>query len=181
MRMEAVDTEVTISNFTKHGMAHVLPRPGSDALRDADALLGAQLVALELSVTTSIATLLFDLRQADIGQDGNTAILIARSTQAVRWGGKPWLPGWLAWNVGTSAPPWTDNLFTLDLEFEYLSQSVAWPRCVVVAKRAEYYVGDVPSLPEAPPDFGADDEESIYHGMVTWTSAFVPRYMSVVP
>jgi hypothetical protein len=46
----------------------------------------------------------------------------------------------------------------------------------VSALSAEFFVGDVPGLSEAPPNFPEDDEETIVAGMPAWTSRFEPGW-----
>ena len=43
------------------------------------------------------------------------------------------------------------------------------------SQSAEFFVGDIPNLPEAPPNFGDDEESVIVAGMPHWSSEFVPQ------
>jgi hypothetical protein len=43
------------------------------------------------------------------------------------------------------------------------------------AQSAEFFVGDIPNLPETPPNFGDDEESVIVAGMPHWSSDFVPQ------
>jgi hypothetical protein len=48
-------------------------------------------------------------------------------------------------------------------------------RLSVVARSAEFFVGDIPGLPDAPPDFAKDDERAIVDRMPSWTATFEPE------
>ena len=49
-------------------------------------------------------------------------------------------------------------------------------RLSAIASSAEFFVGDVPGLPEAPPSFIEDDESTIVSGMPSWASTFKPGW-----
>jgi hypothetical protein len=99
----------------------------------------------------------------------------------MNWEGEPWNPGWLAWVTDTSIPSWIGEIFTLELGFQRPSPGGGWPRCRIAGNTASFYIGEVPDLPAAPPDFGTDSEETIREGMVALSSPFVPRFMSTTP
>jgi hypothetical protein len=64
----------------------------------------------------------------------------------------------------------SEGVFSLSIAME----PSAWLR--LKAMSAEFFVGDVHSLPEAQPDFGADDDATIRAGMPNWDSRFEPGW-----
>jgi hypothetical protein len=62
-----------------------------------------------------------------------------------------------------------DKLFTF--EFGCLDGLVL----KATSQAAEFFVGDIPKPPEAPPNFGDDEESVIVAGMPRWSSDFVPQ------
>jgi hypothetical protein len=49
-----------------------------------------------------------------------------------------------------------------------------------MATSAEFFVGDIPGLPEAPPDFTEDDEETVAAGMPAWNAPFHPIWATFI-
>jgi hypothetical protein len=53
-------------------------------------------------------------------------------------------------------------------------------RLNAMATSAEFFVGDIPGLPEAPPDFTEDDDATVAAGMPAWSSPFHPSWATFI-
>jgi hypothetical protein len=101
----------------------------------------------------------------------NTALVVARGVERLAWSADvPTGPGRMAHYVMSSRPDIRDRRFSIVIG--------CLQACTVelTAASAEFFVGDIPDLPEAPPDFGRDDEETIKAGMPGWGSQFEPGW-----
>lgn len=145
--------------------------PEMDALRDADALQEADLVAVRVDVTRSIVALLFDLRSALQFRMANTALLVGHGVQRFAWsrGIEP-RAGRGAHYVMSSRPNNEHQRFAIAIGCLQSS------KLDLEAVSAEFFVGDIPGLSESPPDFGRDDEATIEAGMPGWGSRFEPGW-----
>jgi hypothetical protein len=98
-------------------------------------------------------------------------VLVMRDVGHVEWNCElPQGSRRVAHYVMSSKPGVQRNLFTLELVCLR-----GW-RLSAVASCAEFFVGDVFGLPEAPPNFIEDDEETIAKGMPTWSASFTPEW-----
>jgi hypothetical protein len=145
--------------------------PEMDALTEPDALQEADLVDIRFDVSRSVVGLLFDLRSALQFRMANTALLVGHDVQRFTLSGET-SPGRsrMAHYVVSSRP---DNR---DLQFSIAIGCLQACRLELAAASAEFFVGDIPDLPEAPPDFGRDDEATIKAGMPGWGSQFEPGW-----
>jgi len=144
-------------------------KPEMDALTEQDALQEVQLIDVRLETLTSTAWLLFDCRQAIQLRIPNTAVLVVKGVRRLVWSGEEWGRGpRTAWNVVGSTPLAREGIFSLKLAF--------FPnaRLELEALSAEFFVGNVPGLSDAPPDFVEDEEETIRADMASWQSTFEP-------
>lgn len=141
--------------------------PEMDALTESGALQESQLLDVRVCALTSTVALLFDLRTALQLRDANTAVIVARGVREFLWSAERRETARTAWNVIGSEPARGD-LFSLSLAF--------FPRArlQLASETAEFYVGDVPGLDPAPPDYGIDDEARIKAGLAAWGSIFEP-------
>ncbi len=145
--------------------------PETDALTEVDGLQEADLVDARLIVADASLAVLFDLRTALQFRMANTAVLVMHDIGQVDWArGEPPGSRRVAHYVMSSKPGVKGGLFTLELVCLR-----GW-RLNAVASSAEFFVGDVPELPEAPPNFVEDDERKIAAGMPTWESVFKPEW-----
>jgi hypothetical protein len=48
------------------------------------------------------------------------------------------------------------------------------------SKSAEFFVGDVSTLPTSPPHFVNDDKQTILDGMPNWNSSFEPGWATFI-
>ena len=78
-----------------------------------------------------------------------------------------------AWNVVGSLPVNENGLINLMLFF------LPDAELTVVARSAAFYAGDVPGLPEIPPDF-ADSDEVVAAGMASVDSPFEPTQATFI-
>ncbi len=145
--------------------------PEMDPLTEEGALQEADLVAVKLDVMTASAGLLFDLRNALQLRLGNAALLIARGVDRFEWDVQDArdLP-FVAHIVTGSTPAIAGCRFELTLGF------VPDAGLSLRARGAEFFVGAVPDLGEAPPDFLEGSADLIRAEMPGWASVFVPGY-----
>lgn len=143
--------------------------PEMDPLRESGALQEAQLLDVRLDASRGQLALLFELRMALQLREPNTGVLVARGVRAFAWSAPPRSTSRTAWSVGGSHVDHPDGLFRLNLGF--------WPApgatLQVIAETALFVAGDVPGLPDAPPDY-MEDEAAVSGQLASWDSAFVP-------
>ena len=145
--------------------------PETDALTEIDGLQEADLVDVKPVVGEASLAVLFDLRTALQFRMANTAVLVMRGVGQVHWTcDEPRTLHRVAHYVMGSNPDVRGSLFSLELV------CLGGWRLSAVASSAEFFVGDVPDLPEAPPNFIEDDEGTITAGMPTWGSMFKPEW-----
>lgn len=145
--------------------------PEADALTEVDCLQEADLVDARLLVDEGSLAVLFDLRSALQFRMANTAVLVLRDVRHVGWSSEqPRGPRRLAHYVMGSTPDVKGDLFGFELVCLR-----GW-RLNAIASSAEFFVGNVIGLPEAPPNFIEDDEETIAKGMPAWGSLFLPEW-----
>jgi hypothetical protein len=144
-------------------------QPEMDALTENDALQEAQLVDVRFEALTGTAWLLFDCRQAIQLRMPNTAVLVVKGVRRLEWSGES-RGARTAWNVVGSDPEALKGTFVLRLAF--------FPDAVLEIEglAAEFFVGVVRGLGDAPPDFAEDDERTITSNMPSWESTFEPTH-----
>lgn len=146
-------------------------QPEADLLTERDALQEADLVGIRVDAGESRVAVLFDLRQALQFREGDTAVLVARGVERLEWSGEgSQREHRMAHPVMSSVPDHGDGRVRLVLE------CLRGARLEVVATSAEFFVGTVPGLPEAPPNFVEDDESKIRAEMPGWSSLFEPEW-----
>jgi hypothetical protein len=152
--------------LTRQPMGRDALLPDMDPLTEADALQEAQVLDVQVNTLTSVVGIVFELRQALQLREGNTGVLIARGVRELTWSAPPRDTTLTAWSVGSSAPTTKDGDFFLDL--------IIWPhpgaRLSLQAQSAEFYVGDVPGLPETPTDYTKADGVGLLNNVATWGS-----------
>lgn len=149
--------------------------PEMDALTEADALQEADLVDVRVDVTRSLVGLLFDLRSALQFRMANTAVLIGHDVHQFEWSGdmSP-TRGRMAHYVMSSRPDNREDRFSIAIG------CLQTCKLELAAASAEFFVGDIPDLPEAPPDYGRADEATIRAGIPGWGSRFEPGWATFV-
>lgn len=157
--------------FTDPSRRSYAAMPEMDPLTEEGALQEADLVAVRVDVMTASAGLLFDLRNALQLRSGNAALLIARGVDRVEWDVQDVrdLP-FVSHLVTQSVPSIDDGRFALTLGL------VPDAGLTLRARGAEFFVGDVPDLGDAPPDFLEGSPDLIRAEMPGWASVFVPGY-----
>ncbi len=144
--------------------------PEMDALTEAGALQEAALVDVCVDAVTCSVSLLFDLRGALQLREGSVAVLIARGVERFEWRPCPGERGRVWHAVTASIPDNSAGRFRLRLGF------VSSKELVVEAAAGEFYVGDMPGMDGAPPDFVDDDIATIRAGMPSWSAPFEPGW-----
>jgi hypothetical protein len=143
-------------------------RPESDPLAEADALREAQLVDLRFDAVRRRLGLLFDLRQALGFRSGNTAVLVLYDVADFRWDSLGRTEVRTPWYVVDSRATPRQSGTGLELSLAFVPDG----QFVAAAGRGVFYVGQVPGIPEAPPDFAEDEEDLIRAGLPGWDSGF---------
>lgn len=157
--------------FTDPSRRSYAAMPEMDPLTEEGALQEADLVAVKLDVMTASAGLLFDLRNALQLRSGNAALLIARGVDRFEWDVQDVRDVPFVSHLVTGSAPSVDGcLFELALGF------VPDAGLTLRARGAEFFVGNVPALGEAPPDFLESSADLIRAEMPGWASVFVPGY-----
>ncbi|WP_077490694.1 hypothetical protein [Sinomonas mesophila] len=150
------------------GLRQYASSPEMDPLTEADALQEAQLLDVGFDALASVVGLMFELRTALQLREANTGVLIARGIRELAWSGPGRDTALMAWAVGSSHPQVMDGLFGLRL--------VMWPhpgaQLSLTAESAAFFVGDVPGLSEAPPDYTDLDRTTLGQQVAGWESPF---------
>lgn len=144
--------------------------PEMDPLTEEDALQEAQVLDVRFDAVAGVAGILLELRQALQLQEANTGVLVAYGVRELTWSGPSRETALTAWSIGSSVPRTKDRLFALHL--------VMWPhpgaQLSMTAETATFFVGDVPGLTEAPPDYTGRDRAALGHEVARWDSSFTP-------
>ena len=152
------------------GLRRYASLPEMDPLTEDDALQEAQVLDVRFEALTGVVGILFELRQALQLQEANTGVLVARGVRELAWSGPPRETVMTAWSVGRSVPTARDRLFGLSL--------VMWPhpgaRLTLTAESAAFFVGEVPGLSAAPPDYTQEDLAAVAAELAGWDSPFEP-------
>lgn len=149
--------------------------PESDALTEENSLQEADLVDAKFNLLGGSLAMLFDLRVSLGFRMANTAVLVIRDVLRVELQSQE-APGIerIAHLVMSSKPGVSDRLFSFEL------RCLRGWRLNAMATSAEFFVGDIPGLPEAPPDFTEDDEETVAAGMPAWNAPFHPIWATFI-
>lgn len=141
--------------------------PESDALTADDALSEADLICIRHDLSAGEAWMLFDMRNALQFRIPDAAALVLRGVRSfdVR-SGQGRREGRTTHYVLDSRPSVRDGLFSVTL------LCLGGLHIHVSARSAEFLVGDVPGLPDTPPDYLDDDENTIKAGMPSWDKEF---------
>jgi hypothetical protein len=144
--------------------------PEMDPLTEDDALQEAQLLDVRFDALTCVVGIIFELRQALQLREANTGVLVARGVRELRWLGRVRDRGLTAWSISSSVPSVNGRFLELSLGM--------WPapgaQLSLTAESAAFFVGDVPGLPVAPPDYTSGDRGSIAAELAGWNSSFEP-------
>jgi hypothetical protein len=159
---------MTLDELLRHPDRRSLAaQPEADLLTERDALQEADIVDVRLDAGHARLEVLFDLRQALQFRDADTAVLVVTGLERFEWAGQaPATDHRMAHPVMSSMPAHADG--RIRLLFECLPDV----QISIDAASAEFFVGSIPGLPEAPPNFVDDDEVTISTGMPGWSSEF---------
>jgi hypothetical protein len=147
--------------------------PEMDPLTEKDALQEARLNELIFDAVNRRVGLLFDLRGALQLRMADTGFLVLSGVEDLSWNSERRRTTRTAWNVVGSLPVNEDGAVNLRLFFFPDAE------LTVVARSAAFYAGDVPGLPDTPPDF-ADTDEAVATGMASMDSPFEPTQVTLV-
>lgn len=150
------------------GMRRDATLPEMDPLTEEDALQEAQLLDVRLDAKAGVVGVLFELRTALQLREGNAGVLVASGLRDLVWERPRRDTTLTAWSVVSSVPRSRDGLFGLSLWF--------WPdaRLRLTSEAAAFFVGQVPGLPEAPPDYHDRSLKEVANEVPQWGSTFVP-------
>jgi hypothetical protein len=151
----------------------LLGTPEMDPLTEKDALQEARLNEVIFDTTLGRVGLLFDLRGALQLRMAHTGMLILGGVEKLSWSGEQRHTTRTAWNVVSSLP--VNEAGVIKLRFFFHPDA----QLMVVARSAAFYAGDVPGLPEAPPDFAGGDK-TVAAGMASMNSQFKPTQATFV-
>lgn len=144
-----------------------LANPDVDPLREENALRDARLNEVLIDARNARLGLLLDLRTALQLRTARTGLLAVEGVERFSWEGKYGDHPLRAWVVVGSTPIESDSAVGLRL---FLSSG---GELVVEGCRAGFFAGDVPGLPDQPPDFDGGDED-VAAGMASLDSPFEP-------
>lgn len=154
-------------------MGALVGSPEMDPLTEKDALQEARLNELIFEAVNRRVGLLFDLRGSLQLRTAHTGLLVFSGVEGLSWNSERRLTARTAWNVVGSLPVNEDGVINLRLFFFPDAE------LMVVARSAAFYAGDVPGLPDTPPDFAGSDE-AVAAGMASMDSPFEPTQTTLV-
>lgn len=142
--------------------------PEMDPLCGEDALLESCLLGLSIDAHAGVAGVLFDLRTGFGLEEGNTGVLVMGGVRAVSWSGTPLEYNFKAWWNTRSIPKFTEGVF------EILMGHGMDGEISIVAERAAFFAGNVPSIGEITQYEDDCDRASIANREARWDSPFEP-------
>lgn len=144
-----------------------------DPLTEEDALQEARLNEVLFDAVHARTGLLFDLRGALQLRMAYTGLLVLGGVERFSWAGERRTTIRTAWNVVSSVPINKDGVISLRLFFFPDAE------LTVIARSAAFFAGEVPGLPDRPPDFAGSDEE-VAAGMASMDSLFEPNQATFI-
>jgi hypothetical protein len=147
--------------------------PEMDPLTEKDALQEARLNEVIFDAVNRRVGLLLDLRGALQLRMAYTGLLVLGGVESLTWSSERRSSTRTAWNVVGSLPVNEDGMINLKLFFFPDAE------LTVVGRSAAFYAGDVPGLPDRPPDFAGSDEE-VAVGMASIDSSFEPTQATLI-
>ena len=147
--------------------------PEMDPLTEKGALQEARLNEMVFDAVNKRLGLLFDLRGALQLRMAYTGFLVLSAVEDFSWNSNSRPTIRTAWNVVGSEPVNEGGVVNLRLFFFPDAEMT------VVARSAAFYAGDVPGLPDTPPDFAGDDEQ-VAAGMASMDSPFEPTQATFI-
>lgn len=147
--------------------------PEMDPLTEEHALQDARLNEVLFDAVNMRAGLLFDLRGAMQLRMAYTGLIVLTGVEAFSWQAERRSTKRFSWGVDSSRPSNKDGVVNLRLVF------YGGAELTVVARGAAFFAGDVPGLPDAPPDFAGSDAE-VAAGMASMDSVFDPTQATFI-
>jgi hypothetical protein len=158
----------------EHKDKNLLGTPEMDPLTERGALQDAQLVEVTFDAVSRRLGWLFDLRTAFQLRMANTGLLVCEGVEEFSWIGKRGSAPRTAWPVDDSIPDNRDGRLRIKVLFYREGETE------VIAHGASFYTGNVPGLPDTPPDFMTDPRKLIDAGMASMDSPFEPTQATFV-
>jgi hypothetical protein len=154
-------------------MGALMGSPEVDPLTEKDALQEARLNEVAFDAVNGRVGLLFDLRGSLQLRMAHTGLLVLGGVEGLSFNSERRLTARTAWNVVGSLPVINDGVINLKLFFFPDAE------LTVVARSGAFYAGDVPGLPDTPPDFAGSDE-AMTAGMASMDSPFEPTQTTLI-
>jgi hypothetical protein len=154
-------------------VAAMVGSPEMDPLTEEHALQDARLNETLFDAVNMRAGLLFDLRGAMQLRMAYTGLIVLGGVESFAWRAERRFTKRFSWAVDASRPANKDGVLSLSLTFYHGAG------LTVVARSAAFYAGDVPGLPDAPPDFAGSDAE-VAAGMASMDSPFEPTQATFI-
>jgi hypothetical protein len=151
----------------------MLGSPEMDPLTEEDALVCAPLVEAVFDAVNRRVGLLFDLRVAEQLRMANTGLIVLGGVDVFEWRAERRPTARTSWNVDASVPANKDGMVNFRLDFFPSAE------LTVVARSAAFFAGDVPDLPDTPPDFSGSDQD-VAAGMASMDSPFEPTQATFI-
>lgn len=151
-----------------------LPAAEADPFAQEGALQEAQLLSVRFDAVTGVAGLLFEMRPSLQVRDANTGVLVARRVRELSWSSPARSGGLSAWPVGSSTTHRRAGMVRFELDM--------WPApgasLSFEASDADFFLGRVPGLTAAPPDYTEVSPKEADGRIADWNSSFVPVGLS---
>ena len=154
-------------------LVDLVGKPEMDPLTEVDALQEARLSEVLFDAVCGRAALLLDLRGSLQLRMAYTGLLVLGGVEGFSWASERRTTIRTAWNVLSSVPVSEDGVFRLRLWFFPDAE------LTVVGRSGAFFAGDVPGLPDTPPDFSGSVEE-VAAGMASMDSLFEPTQATFI-
>lgn len=137
-----------------------------DPFTQDDALFDTQLLDCRVCPTTNRVALLLEMRTAEFFPQGNAAVLVIHGLQAFHWEGTLTGRPLTAFSVQEyKSVIASSGEVRLDLGF-FPGGSLS-----VAGDRADFYLLDVPGIPQAPPNYTERTLSQVRDGLPWWDSS----------
>ncbi|MCX4708771.1 MULTISPECIES: hypothetical protein [Streptomyces] len=135
-----------------------------DPFTEDEALFDTQLLDCRVCPTTNRAALLLEMRTAEWFPKGNAAILVVHGLQSFRWASTSTDRPLMAFSVQECKSSVVAGRVQLDLGF-FPDGDLS-----VTGYRADFYLLEVPNIPQAPPNYTERNLDQVKNGLPWWNS-----------
>lgn len=171
-------TIVSIGRVAEIGVKFTttLPSPPDNPFIDPAALQESQVTEVLVDAIHQRMTVVLELRTSLQFDESNTGVLIAYGLRQFVWTVPDRGTHRTAWTVGRmNARPAND---------QYSARVELWPdpgaHFEFAAAYAVFLAGNVPGLPDAPPDYGTTSADDLHAQVPRCHSSFLPHYAASV-